>query len=199
MHDSPASAEIQNLRERMKLLRHQLTPAEINAKAHIINRRLWNLRGLGRCKRIATYMAVNSEVDCKPIIESAWMRKKEVFLPVLHSMQMDFFPFFPDTPLFENQFGIAEPAFSPGNLVSARNLDVVLMPLLAFDNSGQRIGMGGGYFDRHLSFLRNRKVWRHPRLIGVAYDFQQVEKIKPMPWDIPMSAVITESKTYDFS
>ena len=70
-------------------------------------------------------------------------------------------------------------------------LDVVITPLVAFDEYGHRIGMGGGYFDRTFSFLGNRQSWFHPKLVGLAFACQKVEKIQPNPWDIRLFCTIS--------
>jgi 5-formyltetrahydrofolate cyclo-ligase len=68
----------------------------------------------------------------------------------------------------------------------------VLAPLVAFDRSGNRLGMGGGYYDRSFAYLRHRVHWRRPRLIGYAYGFQEVQALERAHWDVPLSGVVTE-------
>ena len=77
--------------------------------------------------------------------------------------------------------------------IDVDELDVVVTPLVAFDNQRNRIGMGGGYFDRTFTYLRNRQYWLRPKLIGVAFECQRVATIAPNPWDIPIFRVFTES------
>ncbi len=76
--------------------------------------------------------------------------------------------------------------------LSARDLDLVFVPLVGFDATGMRLGMGAGYYDRAFAFLRQRRHWRHPRLIGLAYSFQQVPHIEGAPHDVRLNCVITE-------
>ena len=90
-----------------------------------------------------------------------------------------------------NHFGIWEP--SNCNAIDASRLDVVVTPLVAFDDHGNRIGMGGGYFDRAFAFLRDRDHWLHPKLIGIAFACQRVEKLSPSPWDIPVFRILSET------
>ena len=75
-------------------------------------------------------------------------------------------------------------------------LDLVLVPLVAFDARGVRLGMGGGYYDRSFAYLNFRSRWRRPRLIGVGFDFQRAESISPQPWDVCLDGVITERGFY---
>ena len=107
---------------------------------------------------------------------------------------MDFYPVTPDSQLSKNTFGIWEPV--AGEKIDAKSLDLVCAPLVAFDQDGHRIGMGGGYYDRYFSFLANRNRWRQPKLIGLAFDCQKVEKIRPNPWDIRLYSVVTETNTF---
>ncbi len=90
----------------------------------------------------------------------------------------------------KNNFGIAEPG-DRGRILTAE-LDVVLVPLVGFDDAGNRLGMGGGFYDRHFSFLRSRTHFRRPRLIGVAYEMQRLPKLPTDPWDVPLWAVVTD-------
>ena len=91
---------------------------------------------------------------------------------------------------------IPEPLVERRELVRVRDLDLILMPLVGFDLQGNRLGMGGGFYDRSLAFLRYRLYWKRPRLLGLAYDFQQVDILTADPWDIPMQAVVTDQAVY---
>jgi 5-formyltetrahydrofolate cyclo-ligase len=97
----------------------------------------------------------------------------------------------PETELAKNNLGLWEPV--SGTLIDASRLDVVVTPLVAFDRQRNRIGMGGGYFDRTFAFLGDRQHWLRPKLIGVAFECQRVNNIAPNPWDVPVFRVYTES------
>ena len=132
-----------------------------------------------------------TEVDTSTIVLRSWRANKRVLAPVTNSNgAMTFREIRPDTPLVRNRFGLWEPA--TGEIVSAKEIDIVITPLVAFDDQYNRIGMGGGYFDRCFSFLKHRQHWLRPKLIGVAFECQRVEKIDPNPWDIRLCSVITE-------
>ena len=131
------------------------------------------------------------EVDTRVIFERAWRSNKRIFAPVLRSdYAMSFVEIVRDSTLERNRFGVWEPI--DGTRIAPRLLDVVVTPLVAFDNHGNRIGMGGGYFDREFAFLRHRQSWLQPKLIGLAFDCQKVEKITPNPWDIPLYRVYSD-------
>ena len=100
------------------------------------------------------------------------------------------------TPLRRNRFGIPEPVPDRASLIPARLFDVVLLPLVAVDAHGWRLGSGAGYYDRYFKHLRSGRRWRKPRLIGVGYDFQRVPRLDAAPWDVPLDAVITDRDCY---
>ena len=145
---------------------------------------------------MAVYLAVDGEADPAAIAVDALARGQRVYAPVLHRETLRFARLTADTPLQENRFGILEPATAA--CIDPRQLDVVLAPLVAFDDSGTRIGMGGGYYDRCFSFLRERTRWLRPKLIGLAYEFQRQRTIPRSAWDIPLWAAVTEQGTYRF-
>ncbi len=186
------------LRSAMRQRRADLPPAEVAARSLAIARRAWGLHALARSQRIACYMAVRGEVDCAPLIQAARSRGRQVCLPVLHGRALVFAPWSPGEPLVANRFGIPEPQADSVGRLRASRLDVVVVPLIAFDDAGHRLGMGGGYYDRTLAFTRQRKLWRRPHIIGVAYDFQRVAALPARSWDIPLHALVTETSTFVF-
>jgi len=147
-------------------------------------------------QHIAFYLPNDGEIDLTPLISIAWAYKKQCYLPVLglrNSRKMWFAPFNPDTILIENRFSIPEPQHKRSDrLFKAQSLDMILMPLVAFDKEGHRLGMGGGFYDRTLQFMLQRQHWLKPHLIGTAYQFQQVPQLKKQSWDIPLHRIATE-------
>lgn len=142
--------------------------------------------------KVGCYLPSDEEVDTWPIIERAWTMGKRVFAPVVgKNWTMRFRDLDPDTSLSPNGYGLLEP--QNGEFVDPRRLDIVITPMVAFDSSRHRLGMGGGYFDRCFSFLKGRQIWLHPKLIGVAFDCQRVDAISANPWDIRVFRVITET------
>lgn len=142
-------------------------------------------------KTLACYLPMDDEVDTREIIERAWRANKRVFVPILRSnTEMFFCKIDPESELERKHFDLWEP--TRGLLIDSRLLDLVITPTVAFDNHRNRIGMGGGYYDRCFSFLRHRKKWIRPKLLGVAFQCQQVEKITPNPWDIRLYRIITD-------
>ena len=141
---------------------------------------------------VACYLSTPDEVATWTIIQRAWHMKKRIFAPVLEKNDvMQFCELTTDTDVRTNQYGLAEPV--NGEIIAPRVLDIVITPVVAFDDAGHRVGMGGGYFDRTFSFLQGRKHLFHPKLIGVAFDCQKVEEIVPNPWDIRLYDTISET------
>ncbi len=121
------------------------------------------------------------------------------YLPVLHPFRpgrLWFARYRPVDPMRPNRFGIQEPQRRGRQLCPAHGLDLVLLPLVGFDTHCNRIGMGGGFYDRSFAFLLRRRYWRRPLLIGLAHECQRVDAIERQPWDVPLDAVVTERGIY---
>lgn len=138
-------------------------------------------------------------MDLAPVMRVARKMKKHIFMPVLDRLSSNrlwFAPYEENDPLSLNRYGIAEPDHGPRHFFAAAQLDLIIMPLVAFDDQGNRLGMGGGYYDRTLSYLCNRVYWRRPKIIGVGYEFQHIEHIKSESWDVAVNKVISETSVY---
>ena len=83
-----------------------------------------------------------------------------------------------------------------GHRIHGARLDLALVPCVAFDGSGQRLGLGAGFYDRHFGYLNWRVSWRRPRLLGLAFECQRVAHLAPQPWDVALWGVVTESGVY---
>lgn len=175
------------LRREMRQRRRGLQNFRRLLADHALARHLVNLPAYRRARNLAVYWPADGEADVRAVAAHAWSSGKRLYLPVVgHGGKMRFAPWKPSARLRPNRFGIPEPARLLQH-VSARRLDLVVMPLVAFDDRGNRLGMGGGYYDRALGGQRRR-----PLLVGAAYSFQQVPSIPAQPWDVPINVVITE-------
>ena len=181
-----------------KAKRNQLDPETVATLSVEITGQLWRIPALARARRIACYFPIGGEVDCQFAARTAWDRGRAVFLPVLRERELIFAPYRQDTKLLRNRYGIPEPKSVNEDFFRPQEIDVVLMPLVAFDDKGNRIGMGAGYYDRSFRFMRHRTSWTRPHLVGLAYDFQKVPQLKACSWDIPLQTVVTEKKIYAF-
>lgn len=155
---------------------------------------------LYRCsRRVACYLANDGEIDTMEIISHIWSMNKICYLPVLSRISSEalwFARLKPDTPLKNNRYGILEPAVPARSLIRAQELDLILLPLVGFDGHGNRLGMGGGFYDHSLAFLHYRSYWKKPHLIGLAHDLQHVDKLEPNPWDVSIDGVVTDRSVY---
>ena len=150
-----------------------------------------------QAQHIALFLPNDSEIDISALMPVAWEKGKQCYLPALAASgkQLVFAPIDENSVLELNRYGIPEPEVSPDEIRQPYALDLVLTPLVAFDKQGNRIGMGGGYYDRSFAFLRQQDS-PSPHLLGVAYDFQRVDKITPEEWDVPLHGVITDQMFY---
>ncbi len=154
---------------------------------------------LQRARRIAAYIGTDGELDPAPLFSTIHCCRKQLYLPVLraHPQLKLWFVHHPaGGELIGNRFGIPEPPIRHHRICLPWALDIILVPLVAFDARCNRMGMGGGFYDRTLAYLRQRNVWRRPRLIGVAHECQRVERLPLNEWDVPLDRVITESRVY---
>ena len=187
------------LRQAIRKQRQALTPAEADASATRLARHVTNSRLLHSSRNIAAYLATDGEIDPLPLLQRLWALGKKIYLPVLepHSdTRLWFVQFEPGEHLVYNRFGIPEPERRHRRLIKPSALDLVFTPLVAFDTAGNRLGMGGGFYDRGFAFLRRRTHWHKPRLIGLAYDFQRLDAIMQEPWDIPLHAIASDQRIY---
>ncbi|QQS54800.1 MAG: 5-formyltetrahydrofolate cyclo-ligase [Candidatus Competibacteraceae bacterium] len=192
----------QSLRRQLRALRRGLSPAARQQAALAVARRLesWPL---ARAIRIAGYWACDGELDPEPLLKRAWTEDRQIFLPVLAGeppRSLRFAPYRAGAPLRRNRFDIPEPEVAPAECLQAADLDLVLVPLVAFDSTGTRLGMGGGFYDRSFAFPRGaNELGRRPYLLGVGYEFQAVAELVRQPWDVPLDAAVTERAFYQFS
>jgi 5-formyltetrahydrofolate cyclo-ligase len=179
------------IRSQCRRRRSAMHPSERHKASEKIAESVIHSCWFQRSGTIACYLSVPGEVETWRIIARAWRMKKRVFAPVVEKNGlMRFREITAESTLIANVQGIYEPR--DGDFIEPRLLDVVLAPLVAFDKNNNRIGMGGGYFDRTFSFLSHRTTFFRPKLIGLAFACQNVEKISPNPWDIRLFSVLTE-------
>jgi 5-formyltetrahydrofolate cyclo-ligase len=196
---SPATRNA--LRQELRARRQELSTPEQTHAAHLLATHIVTTRLYRVSRRIAVYLPNDGEIDPVPLMARIWEMHKTCYLPILSRLRHDrlwFAPFTQDTPLTANRFGILEPATPARTWVRAQELDLILMPLVGFDTHGNRLGMGGGFYDKSLAFLRHRRLWRKPHLIGLAHDFQRVPKLDACDWDVPLQAVATDQSIYHF-
>lgn len=186
----------QELRKLIRKKRRALTPAQRRQSGRHLLRQFSRSSEYIFAQRIALYLTNDGEIDTQWLIKDVINRGKAVYLPVLHPLRkghLTFIRYTQDTPMKHNRFGISEPDFRRGTRVSARFISLICLPLVAFDTRGNRLGMGGGFYDRTLAFMHNKG--QKPSLAGCAYDFQEVPLLPAESWDIPLTLIVTDQQT----
>ena len=148
-----------------------------------------------RSRRIAAFLAFDGEPNLEFLLMRLEALGKALALPVLErGAKMRFCAYRTAAPLRPNRYGIAEPAL--GRRVPTLALDLVLTPLVAFDDAGHRLGMGAGFYDRHFGPLPPAL---RPPLVGVAHEVQRAASLSADPWEAPLDAILTEAGWQAFS
>jgi 5-formyltetrahydrofolate cyclo-ligase len=145
-------------------------------------------------QHIAIYLSFQSEVNTQKIIEYAWSKNKKIYLPVMQENKtLSFFLYDQHTPLIKNKWNILEPTdFS--KKISVEQLELVIFPLLGFDQHLTRLGYGQGFYDRTFNFmLQSKKEKTAP--IGLAFECQRQHQLVRHEWDVPLWKIITEKKS----
>lgn len=189
----------QKIRYQARKQRRELTPRQRKHYTTHFLKQAKQSQTFINAKRIAFYLPNDGELNLTLLLKQAIKMKKHCYLPVIKkypSRHLCFTHYRPGDPLKMNHFNIPEPISLKRNSIKAASLDLILMPLVAFDQQGHRIGMGGGYFDYTLQFLLNRKYWKKPKLIGTAYHFQEITHIESCPWDVSLDEIITDQHTF---
>lgn len=182
------------LRRQARAARRALPESERRAASAALAEHLLDAPLLRAAARVGAYAAVASELDLAPLISGLLARGAEVYLPhVEHTAPDMHFARWRGQQRFllPNRFGIPEPVGDASDLLEARALDVLLLPLVAFDGSGQRLGSGAGYYDRALAY--RLEAVAPPWLIGIGFACQQVAAIPAAPWDVPLDGYATEA------
>jgi 5-formyltetrahydrofolate cyclo-ligase len=188
------------IRKPLRARRKQLTPVTIQQHSLQIAARLINLNKLLDAKNIGYYLPTEGEADPLPIVRTAILQHKEFYLPAIASESeklLAFYPHHTNEPLQTNRYGILEPKTTGKRPFDIQHLDVVFVPIVAFDKHCNRLGRGAGYYDRTFAFINEPPIRsKRPYLIGLAYEFQKVSEIVPSRWDIPTDMVVTENDIY---
>lgn len=196
-----SSMDLSRLRREMRAHRQQLSHQTLSQHSRQLLHLACNYKPFRHSRRIAFYIASRGEIDPSPLLAMALEAGKRPYLPILKrrpATGLWFAPYQDGDRLITNRFGIPEPKLRHREIVMPWALDMVFVPLVAFDATGNRLGMGGGYYDRTFACRLQRTHWRGPWLIGLAHEFQRVSSLPKQVWDIPLDAVITEQHLYAF-
>jgi 5-formyltetrahydrofolate cyclo-ligase len=184
------------LRQQLRRKRRAIPPTEQASAATAVARLLSRQPLIKPGARIGVYLALPGELNLQPFIELAWMRGCRVFVPhISHARrkQMAFYPLQPGSPLQAHDWGMPQLRdVEHQQRCPTDRLDVVLVPTVGFDTRGNRLGMGGGFYDRHFARLSRAGRWHRPHLIGVAYACQEVARLETQPHDVRLELIVTE-------
>jgi 5-formyltetrahydrofolate cyclo-ligase len=183
------------LRKEILAARARLSKEERDEKDRILCAKLFELPEFNRAGLVMAYMDFRGEPGTKEILEECFKREKRVALPVVAGTEgtargLQAFEPGPGGGLLKNRYGISEPDPGRANRADEADIDLVIVPGVAFDLMKYRIGYGAGYYDRFLTGLRPDCV-----TVGLAYELQIVDRIPAEKHDIPLSMVLTEHRT----
>jgi len=195
------ASDTDQLRQLHRRNRAELTRDIRQQHARSLAERVATLAEFKNAASVAAYIAIKGEMDLEPLLQSASCI--QFYLPVLRGETMHFSPWTPGEQLIKKRFGLLEPDKPDDQWISPAQLDLVLVPLVVFDQRCNRIGQGGGYYDRTFAFCmrENREdiaagANPKPVLLGVAYESQREACLQPENWDVPLDVVATESAVY---
>jgi 5-formyltetrahydrofolate cyclo-ligase len=187
------------LRRLLRKARRSLTPTEQRQAAQGLYRQLAQNPLFRRARHISLYLPMDGEIDPRLLLREAQRRGKATYLPVLSAWprtKMVFQRVRPGDRFKPNRFRIPEPHINPRQQRKIWALDLILMPLVGFDDQGGRLGMGGGFYDRSLGYRARRKAWQKPVLLGLAHECQKVEKLAVASWDVPLQGTVSDKRWY---
>lgn len=185
----------QQIRQSVRQLRQQLSPEQQQLAAKKIVQHTLSHPKIAQAQHIALFLSFDGEIHTQPLIDALWQQGKKIYLPVLHPFSphhLLFLNYAPTTQLVKNRFNIDEPPLDVTQVRPINQLDVMMIPLVAFDEQGQRLGMGGGFYDRTLANWQQKGFYP----IGLAHDCQRVTALPVAHWDIPLPEIITPQKIW---
>jgi 5-formyltetrahydrofolate cyclo-ligase len=185
---TPAAPSPDELRATVRAARRALGDAERRRAQAAIVDRLLSLDELRRAGRVGWYLATDGEVDPIGAVDALRARGTQLWLPVVGAERsMRFAPWHRDAAMRPNRYGSVAPAGADPRAEGADELDAVVVPCVAVDESGHRVGFGAGYYDRALAGTGAVRI-------GVAFELQVVAQLTPAPWDVPLDVVVTEAR-----
>lgn len=195
-----ASLEARNtLRKQFRAKRNHLGNEQQQIAAQQILAQCLKNQVFADANTIACYLSNDGEIDPYRIIEYCWQQHKNVLLPVLDPNldgHLIFVKYQASTELIANKYGIPEPRFDSAAVCNLVDIDLIFTPLVAFDSKGNRLGMGGGYYDRTLATLSQQA--HSTQVFGLAHTCQQSESLPAEKWDFPVHAVISPKQIFTF-
>ncbi|MFJ5297362.1 5-formyltetrahydrofolate cyclo-ligase [Pseudomonas sp. NPDC088368] len=197
--NDPSTLSRPQLRRLLRKARRSLNRAEQRQAAQGLYRQLAQNPLFRRARHVSLYLPMDGEIDPRLLLREAQRRGKATYLPVLSAWprtKMVFQRVRPGDKFRPNRFRIPEPHINPRQQRKIWALDLILMPLVGFDDQGGRLGMGGGFYDRSLAYQARRKAWQKPVLLGLAHECQKVGKLAVASWDVPLQGTVSDKRWY---
>lgn len=197
VHWKPMNQNLTNnkqlLRASIREQRRALSRLAQQQAAKALAEQLQNCQEIRQAKTIGMYVASDGEIDLAPIMHWCWERQIDTVAPIVESRAklLKFAYLERDSTLVKNRLGILEPELDDRKPLEVGMLDVLLMPLVAFDDNGNRLGMGGGFYDATLR-ANQQAAGRQPLRVGAAHELQRTGQIDSDPWDVPLDMLATE-------
>lgn len=170
------------IRRKVRARKRLLDEAERLQAAENVFNQLEKLAAFAVSNRILIYNSLPDELSTRAFIDR-WQAKKKFFLPRVNGVDLDILPY-DRTSLHVGAFRIEEP--DGNDIADPDEMELIIVPAVAFDRQGNRVGRGKGFYDRLLSRSKAYKI-------GVAYDFQLFDEVDSEPHDVPVDTVITET------
>lgn len=175
------------LRKRMKMVRGAVPESARAQRANAIQRALVEMPEFESARVVAAYCSVRDEVDTSEVVRRVWAENKTVAYPRVDGERLVLHEVTPDTVLSLGSYDVPEPPASAPT-VAESDIDFIIVPALAVEPNGHRIGYGGGFFDRLLPTLP--QAFR----CAVVYDFQLISEVPTLPTDVPVHAIVTDAQ-----
>jgi len=184
---------MQTLRQSIRIQRRSVSASDREKFAKKLLHQVQKIANFQNGQKIAIYLPNDGEINPKYIQNFLKNKGFSVYLPVLIGKSLKFAKIGKN--FRKNRFGIDEPIST--EILNANQMNIIFMPLVGFDEFKNRIGMGGGFYDRTLAFKKRQQNYKNPKLYGLAFDCQQVEKLETQDWDVPLDAIITPGKIHN--
>jgi len=197
----------EDIRQEVRHKRSKLNDIRQKEQGVLLLEKLTRQTEIVNANKIAIYLANDGELNTQPFINWCFKNNISVYLPVIHPFSKGnllFLKYTETSILIKNKYGILEPKLDVRDIITVDNLDIIFTPLVAFDVRGNRLGMGGGFYDRtlatwHVQYQQSKQSKQTKLLpIGLAHDCQKVKNIPFESWDIPLPIIITPSTRYNF-
>lgn len=181
----------QALRKKMKNLLQQISAHEIEMASWKITNQIIELHQWQHSQTIGITIPIGKEIVTYPLIEIGWSENKRIVVPktIQQTREMEFYELTDYSQLEETHFGLKEPMDGKCSLVTKNNIDMLIIPCLAFDADLYRLGYGGGYYDRYLADFLGVTC-------GIALDCQKILQVPKNEYDIPLMLIVTEKQVY---